>query len=46
MAFQGFFQVRTGGRGMTEITSRVVELVRQAGTVTGIAHVFVPAKWR
>lgn len=41
MAHQGFFQVQTRGRGMTDITDRVAETVRQGGAITGLAHVFV-----
>lgn len=40
MTFQQRFEVSTKGRGSTEITGRVAEVVRQSGVETGIAHVF------
>jgi secondary thiamine-phosphate synthase enzyme len=41
MTTQQSFEVRTRGRGTTEITAEVAQLVRAAGVATGIAHVFV-----
>ena len=41
MAYQQTFEVRTRGRGTTEITAEVARLVRAAGIETGIAQVFV-----
>jgi secondary thiamine-phosphate synthase enzyme len=41
MAYQQGFEIRTRGRGTTEITGEVARLVRAAGIATGIAQVFV-----
>lgn len=41
MAYQGAFHIRTGGRGLTEITAQVAALVGEHAPVTGIVHVFV-----
>jgi secondary thiamine-phosphate synthase enzyme len=41
MSYQQSFEIRTRGRGTTEITSEVARLVRAAGVATGIAQVFV-----
>jgi secondary thiamine-phosphate synthase enzyme len=41
MTYQQTFEIRTRDRGTTEITAEVARLVRAAGIVTGIAHVFV-----
>ena len=41
MACQQSFEVRTRGRGSTEITAEVARIVRAAGVATGIAQVFV-----
>lgn len=41
MAYQESFDVRTRGRGSTEITAEVARIVRASGLSTGIAHVFV-----
>jgi secondary thiamine-phosphate synthase enzyme len=41
MSQQQIFEVRTRGRGTTEITAEVARLVRAAGIATGIAQVFV-----
>lgn len=41
MAFQQTIELRTRGRGTTEITAEVARLVRASGIVTGVAHVFV-----
>ena len=41
MAYQQTFEIRTRGRGTTEITAEVARLVRAAGIATGIAQVFV-----
>jgi secondary thiamine-phosphate synthase enzyme len=40
LTFQQAFEVRTGGRGMTEITAEVARLVRRSAVSRGIAHVF------
>ncbi len=41
MAYQQTFEIRTRGRGTTEITAEVAHLVRDARIATGIAQVFV-----
>jgi secondary thiamine-phosphate synthase enzyme len=41
MSYQQSFEIRTGGRGTTEITAEVAREVRAARIATGIAHVFV-----
>lgn len=46
MAFQQTLELqtielRTRGRGTTEITAEVARLVRTSGVTTGVAHVFV-----
>jgi len=41
MAYQQSFEIRTRGRGTTEITAEVTRVVRAAGIETGIAQVFV-----
>ena len=41
MSYQQTFEVRTRGRGTTEITAEVARLIRAAGIATGIAQVFV-----
>lgn len=41
MAYQNTFEIRTRGRGTTEITNEVARLVREARIATGIAHIFV-----
>lgn len=41
MGYQQTIEIRTTGRGTTEITAEVARLVRAAGIATGIAHVFV-----
>ena len=41
MSYQQTFDVRTRGRGTTQITHEVARLVRAAGVATGIAQVFV-----
>ena len=41
MAFQQTFEIRTRGRGTTDITSDVARIVASAGIPTGVAHVFV-----
>lgn len=41
MSYQQTFEIRTRGRGTTEITEEVARLVRAAGVATGIAQVFV-----
>jgi len=41
MATQHTLEIRTRGRGTTEITGEVARLVGLSGIATGIAHVFV-----
>ncbi len=41
MSYQQNFEIRTRGRGTTEITAEVARLVRAAGIATGIAQGFV-----
>jgi secondary thiamine-phosphate synthase enzyme len=41
MAYQQTFDIRTSGRGTTEITGEVVRIVREARIATGVAQVFV-----
>ncbi len=41
MSHQQSFELRTRGRGTTEITAEVARIVRAAGIATGIAQVFV-----
>ena len=41
MAFQRIFQLRTAGRGMSEITGQVAEAVAESGVASGCANVFV-----
>lgn len=41
MAWQQSFEVRTRGRGTTDITAEVARLVSASGIATGVAHVFV-----
>ena len=41
MTHQQSFEIRTRGRGTTEITAEVARIVRAAGIATGIAQVFV-----
>ncbi|TSA17296.1 MAG: YjbQ family protein [Betaproteobacteria bacterium] len=41
MAYQQTFEIRTRGRGTTEITAEVARIVRTAGIATAIAQVFV-----
>lgn len=41
MAFQKSFDIRTRGRGTTDITAEVARIVAASGTETGVAHVFV-----
>ena len=41
MAHRASFEVQTRGRGTVDITRQVVEAVRGAGAVDGVAHVFV-----
>jgi secondary thiamine-phosphate synthase enzyme len=41
MSYQQSFEIRSRGRGTTEITAEVARLVRAAGIATGIAQVFV-----
>lgn len=41
MTFQDAFEVKTGGRGTTDVTGQVALLVRASGVARGIAHVFV-----
>lgn len=41
MAYQDTFELQTRGRGTTEITSRVAQVVAASGIATGVAHVYV-----
>jgi secondary thiamine-phosphate synthase enzyme len=41
MSHQQSFEVRTRGRGTTEITAEVARIARASGIATGIAQVFV-----
>ena len=41
MSYQQNFEIRTRGRGTTQITAEVARIVRAAGVATGIAQVFV-----
>jgi secondary thiamine-phosphate synthase enzyme len=41
MSYQHTFEIRTRGRGTTEITAEVARLVRASGVAAGIAQVFV-----
>lgn len=41
MTYQSQISLQTRGRGMTEITAQVADVVRQSGVTTGIAHIFV-----
>jgi secondary thiamine-phosphate synthase enzyme len=41
MTYQQTLEIRTRGRGTTEITAEVARIVRDAGVATGIAQVFV-----
>ena len=41
MSYQDTFEIRTRGRGTTEITAEVARIARAAGTETGLAQVFV-----
>lgn len=41
MAFQETFDIRTRGRGTTDITAEVARIAAASGVVTGVAHVFV-----
>jgi secondary thiamine-phosphate synthase enzyme len=40
MTYQQTIEIQTRGRGTTEITAEVAQLVRASGIATGIAHVF------
>ena len=40
MTHQESFSVQTSGRGTTEITRKVMEIVHNAGIETGLCHVF------
>jgi len=41
MSYQQSFDIRSRGRGTTEVTAEVARIVRAAGIETGIAQVFV-----
>ena len=41
MSHQQSFEIRTRGRGTTEITAEVARIVRASGVATGIAQAFV-----
>jgi secondary thiamine-phosphate synthase enzyme len=38
---QEIFEVRTEGRGLTDVTRRVAEIVERSGVTTGLCSVFV-----
>ena len=40
MTFQDIFEVKTKGRGTTEITGEVARIVSRAGVGSGVAHIF------
>jgi len=41
VAFQKTFDIRTRGRGATDITEEVARIVAASGSAAGVAHVFV-----
>ena len=41
MIYQNSFTMRTTGRGTTEITGRIEQMVRQSGIATGLCNVFI-----
>ena len=41
MAYQQTLELRTRGRGTTEITAEVAKAIAASGIITGVAHVFV-----
>ena len=41
MIFQNSFTVRTTGRGTTDITGRIEQIVLQSGMRTSLCHVFI-----
>ena len=41
MIYQNSFTVRTTGRGTTDITGRIEQIVQQSGIGTGLCHVFI-----
>lgn len=41
MAFQQTFEIRTRGRGTTEISDEMAEIVRESGMFTGLVNIFV-----
>lgn len=38
---QESLEVRTGGRGVTELTGRVQQMVRESGVKVGLCHLFI-----
>lgn len=41
MIIQNSFTIKTPGRGTTEISAKIDQLVRQSGVSTGVCHVFL-----
>ncbi|CAI06573.1 secondary thiamine-phosphate synthase enzyme YjbQ [Aromatoleum aromaticum] len=41
MAYQETFEIRTSGRGMSDVTGQVAAIVERAPKGAGLAHVFV-----
>lgn len=41
MIYQNRFTVRTSGRGTTDITGRIEQIIQQSGIATGFCHVFI-----
>ncbi len=41
MAYQQTLEIRTRGRGTTDVTAEVARIVAGSGIATGVAHVFV-----
>jgi secondary thiamine-phosphate synthase enzyme len=41
MIFQNTFTVRTTGRGTTDITGRIEQIVRRSGIAIGLCHAFI-----
>ena len=41
MIYQNRFTMRTTGRGTTEITGRIEQMVRQSGIATGLCNMFI-----
>ncbi len=41
MAFQRQFEISTSGRGTTDITRKISEVITESGVQTGLCHVFI-----